>query len=261
MGFLEEYFIDPIIYGTGYNIVNTITFAIILIIALFFLIKLLRRLDIKTDRKLWYDLIPFVLLGGVLRALQDMNFFENLSIFQYFFVTPLIYFVVFFLALGIILFSKYSKIDITKDAGYFLLIFFSVIVVFKGINWDIFGIIMALTLLIFFSIFFALKFFKSKIIKGLNSFPLFAHILDSSASVTAIMLVSGFKEQHVVPSFLFTFLPYWTFIPIKILIVLTALFIIDKEAKGKWNWMLKFTVFVLGMGPGIRNTLSVLMGA
>jgi len=263
MSFLEEFFINPIIYRTGYNVVNTITFAILLIIALFGLIKLLQKLNIKTNKKLWYDLIPFVLLGGITRALQDLGFFAKLGALQYLFVTPLIYFVIFFLAFGSIIVSKYTKFNITRDFGYFLVLFFLAFVVLRASNWNAFGIILSMSFLIFFAIYFAFKFLNIKILENLNSFPMFAHILDSSASVTAIMIVGGYTEQHVVPSFLFTFLPYWTFIPIKILIILLALYVIDKETseKKEWNWMLKFTVFVLGMGPGLRNLLTVFMGA
>ena len=71
MGFFEDYFIRPTLEHTGYNPVNTITYAVALIIALFLVYKVLMKIKIKPDRRLWIDLLPFVFLGGALRALQD----------------------------------------------------------------------------------------------------------------------------------------------------------------------------------------------
>lgn len=261
MGFLEEFFINPIIYGIGYNIANTIVYAVILIIALFGVIKLLKKMKIKTNRKLWFDLLPFVLLGGSLRALQDIGFFESLGDLQYLFVTPLIYIFIFLIALASLIISKKWK-DITRNFGMILFGISIIFVLLNSKNWFGLGIVLGLTFLVFLITYFYMNFVKSKLLlKPENWMPLFAHTLDACASVTAISIIGGYQEQHVVPGFLFSYLPFWVFIPLKVIVVLLIIYIIEKESKREWNWMLKFAIFVLGMGPGLRNTLTLLIGS
>lgn len=95
----------------------------------------------------------------------------------------------------------------------------------------------------------------------MNWSPIFAHSLDSSATYTAIALVGGYTEQHVLPSAIFGTLPIFFFIPMKLALASGVIYFIDTELEGRWCWMLKFTVLVLGLGPGTRNLLTVLMGA
>lgn len=260
MGFLEDYFINPILQGTGYNLINTAVYAIILIFSLFLVVKLLMRLGIRPSKKFWYDLLPFVILGGVVRALQDMRFFTGLGSLQYIFVTPFIYLLIFAIVLITLLISKYWK-DVTRITGYALLLIFLLVSFAKAIEWTGFGIIIGLTLVSFGLTFFLVRYLKPELVSGLNFFPVLAHVLDGCATVTAVSIVGGFQEQHVVPNLLFSFLPLWTFIPIKILISLLAVYIIEKETKLEWNWLLLFTIFVLGMGPGVRDSFTVLLGS
>jgi uncharacterized membrane protein len=264
MGFLEEYFIEPITNASGYNIVNTLVFAAVLITSVYFLVKVLRKLGIKMDKKLWYDLLPFVFLGGVLRALEDAHAFDFLGSAKFVFVTPLIYFFVFAVVFILLLTARFTRYDVTRNAGIFLLAFFSANVLLGTKNVEGFLIAVAITAVVFGATYFAVRKIKPKLMSWPNSFPLFAHSLDSCSSVTAVSIVGGYSEQHVVPGMIFNWLPYWTFIIIKVAIILAALYVIDKELPkkkdGDWRWMLKFTIFVLGAGPGTRNTLTMLLG-
>jgi len=63
--FILKYYIDPIIYDTGYNPVNTLTFGILLGVILFGVLKLLEKLDIELDRQFILAVVPYVLVGGV----------------------------------------------------------------------------------------------------------------------------------------------------------------------------------------------------
>src|SRR3989338_411740 len=69
--FIQQYYIDPIKYNTGYNIVNTLTYAIILIVAILAVYKLLKRMQIKIDRNFFYAVMPYIALGSILRVYED----------------------------------------------------------------------------------------------------------------------------------------------------------------------------------------------
>ena len=44
--FFQTYFIDPVMQGTGYNIYNTLVYALLLVIAVFATYKLLKKMKI-----------------------------------------------------------------------------------------------------------------------------------------------------------------------------------------------------------------------
>src|SRR3989344_2713191 len=70
--FSQQYFIDPIIYNTGYNPVNSTFYGIILIAAFLLTYKLLKKLKVNIDRNFFLAVIPFILLGSILRSLEDL---------------------------------------------------------------------------------------------------------------------------------------------------------------------------------------------
>lgn len=261
--FIGEYYINPILQGTGYNIVNTFTYAAILILSVFLLLKVFDRLDIEMNRSLWINLIPFVFLGGALRALEDIGFFSFLGNWHYVFVTPLIYLLVF--AIAFIPLIVIEKLDLDRKylglLGLFLLGVASGIAASQAHRIAFFSLIIItaisgclLTYLILTRI--GLERFKNI----MNWSPIFAHSLDASATVVAISMVGGYTEQHVLPSMIFKAVPVFFFIPIKLSLAAAAIYFLDKELEGRWAWILKFTVLVLGMGPGTRNALTILIG-
>ena len=61
----------------GYTIIAELTYGIILIIALFGIYKLIKRLDIKVNWRFALALMPYILYGPVSRVLEDAEFFEE----------------------------------------------------------------------------------------------------------------------------------------------------------------------------------------
>ena len=72
--FIDKYFIHPIVYsGEGYNLVNTVTYAIILGISLFLILKVMDILKIRLDERFVISTAPFILLGASLRVILDVG--------------------------------------------------------------------------------------------------------------------------------------------------------------------------------------------
>ena len=261
MDFFQQYFLDPIETGAGYNIVNTMAYAIILILSLFLLIKAMKRLGIKLDDRLWTDLLPWIVLGGVLRALEDIAFFPH----TWLLITPGIYLLVFAGAFISLLVQRYTKLPFTRYLGLSLLALFGLTAVISAKNWVSLALTLALALGVFMLAFYALRLLKIRILKGKNWQVLFAHMADASATFMAVSYLcvgsSRYFEQHVVPSAIFAGVGPWVFIPLKIAVILLSLWVIDRETNKEWNWMLKFTVLVLGLGPGTRDLLTAFMNS
>ena len=75
--FIYKYYIDPVKYGEPYNIVETLTYAVILIIGVYLLYRWfsnstwLSEHGIKLDSSFLLATLPYVVLGGVLGVMQD----------------------------------------------------------------------------------------------------------------------------------------------------------------------------------------------
>jgi uncharacterized membrane protein len=94
---------EPVAYP-GYTLVSEVGYVIVLLIALSGLIFLLHRLDVGSDRDLFYALLPFVFFGGALRVVEDVTDTAGAeTVFTYplntLIISPIIYFTVFAITL------------------------------------------------------------------------------------------------------------------------------------------------------------------
>lgn len=105
-----------IVAEPGYTTVSTITYALVLLLALIGILFLLRRLDIGYEREFFYALVPFMVFGGALRTVEDVNVAflrEGGVLIPYpwsgIIISPLIYFTVFFIVLAVLLVSVWAQ--------------------------------------------------------------------------------------------------------------------------------------------------------
>lgn len=101
-GALYRYFLGPIVSDAegrtvdgvreGYNAVNTLVYAGLLGLGLAALLLLLPRWGYRMDARLLLASLPFFLLGGTVRALEDTVLFNGAL--RYLFITPLVYYLV-----------------------------------------------------------------------------------------------------------------------------------------------------------------------
>jgi uncharacterized membrane protein len=71
MGVLEDYFFSPIADKTGYNIVNTLAYAAVAIGALYAIYTWMERKKVALEADFWKMLILFVVFGSATRVLTD----------------------------------------------------------------------------------------------------------------------------------------------------------------------------------------------
>lgn len=64
---------DGIVVTPGYTTVSTVSYAIVLVFMLFGVLLLLRRLDVRMTSRVYLAMFPFMLLGGTLRVVEDVN--------------------------------------------------------------------------------------------------------------------------------------------------------------------------------------------
>jgi len=148
---------DGYVIDQGYTLISEITYGIILILALFGIYRLLERFKIQIDLRFVLSVLPFFFLGGTLRVLEDAELFRDPHVF--FFISPLIYFVIGALILGVILFAVFierrEKFPLKKKlilGGMMWLIFDLAYVIIFFFNEDGFNYLVHPFIPIFFSI-------------------------------------------------------------------------------------------------------------
>jgi len=276
----------------GYTVLSEITYGIILVIALYFIYKLLKKLEIKVDWKFALALMPYILFGPVSRVLEDTVYFSEP--FVYWFISPLIYlqiavYALFFLILGYYIEKKYKKKNITVNKVLFFggLIFllpslFLIILWIFGYQWnistgvrfDVFLIVIGITSLVIGLVYLISRKYKSneKIsVYGnpLNLSMLAGHLIDGLTSYISIKdpfaMGLHYSEKHPASNAL---LNIWgPLYPItKFLLIILVIYVFDVLYKDELkNYitlvnLLKIGILILGFSPGLRDLLRVTMG-
>lgn len=254
---IENYFINPIILGEGYNIINTITYGFILAVTCLLIFRFIKKIKLKFDFAFFSSLIPFLILGSILRVLKDLNILSS-----YLFVTPFLYLLVFSIAI-LTLFFSIAISKLTKMEYQFILFslgLFYLLAAFSKLASNIIDfkpLLLAIKFTILSS-FLPFILMKKKILSESNFTVLLSHCFDVSTTYIAINS-SKFVEQHVLANFLISnFGPISLFFS-KIFGVLLALLIIDKKIKNcEEKNFIKFVILILGFSPGLRNLLLMM---
>ncbi|MDP2797829.1 MAG: DUF63 family protein [Methanoregula sp.] len=276
--FIYKYYIDPIRMGQPYNVVDTLTYALILIAALYLIYYLFKRSNIAIDGPFVLATLPYVILGGVLRVVQDTHMIT--SDLQFLLVTPPIYVLLFFYAVVILFLSRYLSEQGFYDnylkpyAGAGL--FTSFCVVLLLLSWgmthtriDLFVLaiipLMAVvaTALVFAIMRYALKW--EYVCDPLYITLLFGQLLDASATSYGIDLHPSIRyiEQHVVGSFLIdrTGTAFVMF-PLKLVVLFPAIYIMEqyrKEANPAFWHLVLLAMITVGLAPGIRDMTRMVL--
>ena len=274
--FIAEYFVNPILYQdkyAPYNLYNTLAYAILAIAVVYLLFKFFKKKGIVIDENFFKAVIPFVAFGALLRIAEDAHSLPRVveigGVELFPFVTPGIY-ILTFLLLAVTMFVS-RKMHSTKPEFYstirksglvLALIAFLVALptILKLANPIHFIAIFVLAL----GVWFAFK--KIWVKRGFKpSFPeqavVFSQALDGSATFIGVQFL-GYSEQHVLGNAIFMmFGGPWAFLVVKIIFAFAVVELVRREKIGEneKNYLL-LLITVLGLGPGLRDSLRMLAG-
>ncbi|ANF21885.1 DUF63 family protein [Thermococcus piezophilus] len=264
--FFYRYFIEPIVNNEGYNVVNTLTYAVILGIGVVVVYRALKRAGISTDRQFFKALLPYIALGALMRAMTDATIYPR----TYLTVTPGIYFMVTaFTSLALYVSHRHCRGCDWQRAFFgfgIVLLLFNVFVL--GIsyskvsfNWEVLKYFIPALVVAETSIWLLTK--KVKIIAD-NSWLFYAHFYDATTTFVGVDFM-GYWEQHVLSRF---FIEHTgtaaTMYILKFVMLLLVVYLIDhvveNEAERDMGEFVKLVIFLLGFAPGTRNLLRMFMG-
>ncbi len=276
--YINKYYISGIINDTSYNPVDTVTYAIVLGISLFVVLKLLEKLNIELNTRFIIAVVPYIFAGSSLRVLEDSNIFA--PPLRYLFVTPIIYFfmfasTVFFLTIAVNLENRGKIKDYHVFFGYAGMMWTVINIATLLVIGEVKNPIPAAAILIFGAVAAGIIYLISRslnftlLTNKLNISLLFAHLLDASSTFVGMDWL-GYYEKHVAPTFFINLAgnyidhPSIVMYPLKLLVFIPVLYMLDykfdTEKEKRLIALMKLAILVLGLSPATRNTLRILMG-
>lgn len=257
--FVKKYYIDSIVYKEGYNVVNTLTFALILLVAVYLLYRFLEK-RFSIDGKFVLSTIPYVLLGSSARVVEDAGFLK--PPISYAFMSPFIFFLIFFLAFPTLLIAKrfakenyhapYSAVGLIAAIIPLFLLFTNL----KVINPLVlpYGFLMATVV----SAAFYLALPRTRNLLSLA--VMFSHMLDGFVTFIGIQY-HGYVEIHVLPSMIVEKIGAFALPIVKFAVISGILYFVDSSReKDDLKNFIKLALLVFGLAPALRNGLRITFG-
>jgi uncharacterized membrane protein len=275
--FIYKYYIDPIIQVGHYNVVNTLTYAAILIVMVYFVYRWLRRTCIAIDHAFVMATLPYLILGGVLRVVEDTGMVPYP--WHVLLVTPLIFFIIFVYAISALVLSRaleeHGSIRDTKKgyaaAGIIAVVAVTCILVWFGITETkiALGVLAGILAMAGVTTLAVLAFIRYILRWEFIGDPLyrllvFGHMLDASATSFGIDLHElSYVEKHVVGGVLIDATgTAFVMFPLKLAVIIPALYILELyRAEGNeelWHLIL-LAMIMVGMAPGIRDLVRMVL--
>jgi uncharacterized membrane protein len=276
--FIYKYYIDPIRYEQPYNAVETITYAIFLILAIYLIYRWFKQSEFEIDGRFVLATIPWVIFGGVLRVVQDTHMIQGDV--QFLLVTPFIYIVIFLYAFGILLLSQYLEksgfvddyLKIYAGVGIFSVFIAALVLVAWGMNHTRIDLyVLTIIPLMAASATFAVWAFMRYVLAWkyvadpLYITLLFGQLLDASATSYGIDLHPGvhYIEQHVVGSGLIDLTgTAFVMFPLKLVVLFPAIYVMQlyrKEANPAFWHLVLLAMITVGFAPGIRDMVRMVL--
>ncbi len=267
--FIYKYYVYPVVYDQPYNIVNTITYAVLLSFAIFGILRLLRYLNVEVSSRFIFSVSPYILAGSSLRVIEDAEIAR--PPLKYFLITPLIYIVVFIFCIA----SLYTSVLLERakllNNSYRLFTFIGSLwslinlsILFSNqpimrpwVFFAVFGIGLGFSAAVFLA---AKLLHLSFLMSDVNLAIITAHLCDAASTYIGMDYL-GYIEQHVLPTYLISLAgTALVMFPLKLLVLIPALYAVDKYMEDSRSFanLMKLALLVIGFAPAIRNTLRMI---
>jgi uncharacterized membrane protein len=275
--FIYKYYIDPIRFGEPYNIVDTLTYALILVLSVYLVYRWLKHSGISLDGDFILATIPYVVLGGLLRVVEDTGMIT--SDWRFLLITPLIFFLVFFIAAVALVLSRALErhhliprfLAFYGGIGVGLSVAVSLVLGWFGFTYTTLDLgVLAVILLITAVTSLAVMLFLGRVLRWeyaadpLYRVLIIGQMLDASATGYGIDFGPiPYQEVHVVGSALIR----WTgtafaLFPVKLAVVIPAIYILEiyrREGNREFANLVLLAMITVGLAPGVRDMVRMVL--
>lgn len=291
----------------GYTPVSTAGYMVVLVFMLVGVYYILQRLALEPYRQFFFALVPFMLFGGVLRAVEDSFVSARRAGLEppvdlpwsALIISPFIYFTVFFVTFGTILFAiwlaRTGRVEnyydpLRRIGGTVLalavlyLLFLSATTDYVGWNPMVFVVTVGVATAIAYGVYAAVDRYRPSIHAGTGYMGLvviWGHAIDGVANVLAsdwaqLFGVGQYSAKHVVNRIIVdvtnaiqpaavtaTVGDSWPFLVVKIVVAVAIVAIFDEQfvdESPRYAVMLLVAIVAVGLGPGTRDMVRVTLG-
>ncbi len=258
----------------GYTLVSELGYGLLLIYFVLLLVRTLKRFDVGEERNFIIYFVPFIVGGGILRVLEDAATVPHP--WNYFLVSPVIYFTVFGLALASLVTGLYLERENLFESRWFVAGAGTVFAISATamlpadslrLWFPAFSITFAVALV--FSAHLGAEYVRDFLPRMANISSLegrtvlFGHLLDGTATALSIDML-GYGEKHpVVEWFMGAVGNPYAFVFLKLAVVGGILYYMDEELRDDdpllYNLVL-LGILAVGLGPGTRNMVRAFIG-
>lgn len=289
--FARQYYIDPLWQHTGYNPVNTATYALIALGALYFIWREFQKRQIALDRPFWMAALSWTLWGSSVRVLTDsidsglmaraaagagtslldpiaraiypLILQSHLLDYGLLTVSPGIYIVTALLFLSTFALGRaHGWPRVSMQAALALAALNYALLLPMAGHW-----LFALAPLLAALVVGALLWFGLRWREPEMLLPVIGQALDGAATWTAIDLFGpsvgmAYSEQHVLSGWIGTATPlgFGLFFLLKVAFAALAVHLISKEENREIRSLALLVIAIIGFAPGLRDLLRMLLG-
>ena len=274
---IYKYYIDPIRLGQPYNVVDTLTYALILVISVYLVYRWLKHSEVSLDGNFILATISYVILGGLLRVVEDTGMIT--SDWRFLLVTPLIFFVVFFIAAGALIFSRVLERQrlVPRFLGFYggigagLSAAIALLLLWFGLTRTTVDVVVLGSILFIAA---ATSLAVMLLLEGILRWeyaadPLYrtliiGQMLDASATGYGIDFGPiPYQEVHVIGSALIRLTgTAFSLFPLKLLVVIPAIWVLElyrKEGNREFANLVLLAMIVVGLAPGVRDMVRMVL--
>lgn len=254
MELFQTYVVEPLLYGGGYNPINTLFLALCFVIFTITAFHLFKRLVcMKEFRRLF---LPWIFVGGILRPLVDVGVVER----SLWVVTPGIYFTIIIACLLSILIGKTvgETEVISSSIGWAVAVWLSLnllplsmepfLETFRILVPSVLGVIAVSTL-----------FSQRWLWSNYNIWIWTGHLFEAAS--TSAGLAVGLIEQHVIAGWMAGVWGGSGVVVLKMAALPIIIWLLEGVEEEEIRIFTQTFVFAVGAGPGLRNLLLAAMVA
>lgn len=285
MSIFEKYYIQPIWDHSGYNMVNTMTYAILVIVSLYIIWSYMKRKKIEVDDGFYCGAIGFILFGATMRVVTDSidsgamrsYMLENagnmlgwiygfilendIADYGYMTASPGIYIVTSILFFSSVFLERRLTIRYFSLYCGLSLAVMNLLILMPMIKFALFGLLaIVLAALPVFIVRYLMKIKKWRYLLAV-----FAHCLDGAATWVAIdffgpMTGMYYNEQHVVSRIIGEMSPFGfgLFFLLKAGFSIAAIKLLKEEEDKTLVYIALIAITVMGLAPGLRGILRMI---
>ncbi|VVB76118.1 Uncharacterised protein [Candidatus Tiddalikarchaeum anstoanum] len=254
----SSFFYDNFISGWNnpehYNWFSTLAYAVIALLLVTLSYRVMRK-KIVFSYATVFEVLPFIILGCIVRVFADYGVYPRF----FWTVTPGVW----------IIFLVLIVCTLLLDAAFKTKGLITIILPTIGIIPHLFYFrIINPTAALYFAFFYVLSLIpfillrkKFKLLNDEFNFAAIASQLFDATSSFVNVDFFHYVEIHVIGGFFAdVFNTGFVMYPLKLIVLLPVLYYLDKETDINFKNYLKLIICVLGLGPGIRNLITVLLG-